>query len=153
MMLKFTRVEQNHPEFIRLVRFLDADLAERDGEDHGFYAQFNTLKDLHHVILVQKNEQFVACGALKRFDNESMEIKRMYVMPEFRGGGLASAILNSLEDWILEMGYKRSVLETGKRQPEAIRLYRKNGYRQISNYGPYQGVDNSLCFEKRLLKP
>lgn len=149
-MLKFIRVEQDHPEFIKLVRFLDADLAERDGEDHQFYAQFNSLTNLHHVILVQKNDQFAACGALKRFDNESMEIKRMYVMPEFRGAGLASGVLNSLEAWMLEMGYKRSVLETGKRQPEAIELYKKHGYRQTSNYGPYQGVENSLCFEKSL---
>jgi GNAT superfamily N-acetyltransferase len=104
------------------------------------------------VILVQKNDQFVACGALKRFNNDSMEVKRMYVMPEFRGAGLASGLLNSLEAWMLEMGYKRSVLETGKRQPEAIKLYRKQGYRQTSNYGPYQGVENSLCFEKRLIK-
>jgi GNAT superfamily N-acetyltransferase len=151
-MLKFIRVEQDHPEFIRLVRFLDADLAMRDGKDHGFYAQFNSLTNLHHVILVQKNDQFVACGALKRFNNDSMEVKRMYVMPEFRGAGLASGLLNSLEAWMLEMGYKRSVLETGKRQPEAIKLYRKQGYRQTSNYGPYQGVENSLCFEKTLIK-
>lgn len=149
-MLKFIRVGPDHPEFIRLVRFLDADLAERDGKDHEFYAKFNTLTDLHHVILVQKSNQFVACGALKRFDDESMEIKRMYVMPEFRGGGLALGILNSLEAWILEMGFKRSVLETGKRQPEAINLYIKQGYSRISNYGPYQGVENSICFEKKL---
>ena len=79
-----------------------------------------------------------------------MEVKRMYTLPEFRGQGYAAKILLELENWAKELGYKSCVLETGKRQPEAIQLYKKNGYRIIPNYGQYKGIKNSICFEKIL---
>jgi len=79
-----------------------------------------------------------------------MEVKRMYTIPEWRGKGIASVILSELESWATELGYEKCVLETGKKQPEAVGLYRKNGYSQIPNYGQYEGIENSLCFEKRM---
>jgi GNAT superfamily N-acetyltransferase len=79
-----------------------------------------------------------------------MEVKRMYTLPEYRGKGIASIVLAELEKWAAELGYQKTVLETGKRQPEAIALYEKNNYRQIPNYGQYAGVENSVCFEKEL---
>jgi GNAT superfamily N-acetyltransferase len=87
---------------------------------------------------------------MKPFNAEAMEIKRMYTLPERRGKGIASVILTALEKWALELSYTKTVLETGKRQPEAIALYEKSGYRLIPNYGQYTGVENSLCFEKLL---
>ena len=79
-----------------------------------------------------------------------MEIKRMYTSPGSRGTGIATKILTELEVWATELSYERCVLETGKRQPEAIRLYTKSGYQQIPNYGQYVGIENSICFEKEL---
>lgn len=76
----------------------------------------------------------------------------MYVTPEGRGKGVATKILAELESWAAELGYRYCILETGKRQPEAIALYKKMGYRIIKNYGPYAGVENSVCFEKRILR-
>ena len=81
-----------------------------------------------------------------------MEVKRMYVLPESRGTGVASEILSALEDWAAESGYEKCILETGKKQPEAIGLYKKSGYEMIPNYGQYAGIENSICFEKQLNK-
>jgi GNAT superfamily N-acetyltransferase len=64
--------------------------------------------------------------------------------------GIASNILAELEKWASELSYAKCILETGKKQPEAISLYKKNGYRIIPNYGQYCEVENSLCFEKKL---
>ncbi len=73
-------------------------------------------------------------------------------MPGSRGKGIASKILAELEIWATELFYEKCILETGKKQPEAIALYKKNGYNIIPNYGQYAGVENSLCFEKEIDK-
>ena len=72
----------------------------------------------------------------------------MYVPLNRRGQGIASLVLKELEKWAKELGYKKCILETGLKQPEAIRLYEKNGYKSIPNYGQYSGVENSVCYEK-----
>jgi GNAT superfamily N-acetyltransferase len=79
-----------------------------------------------------------------------MEVKRMYILAPYRGKGTASGVLIQLEKWAAEMNYSHCILETGIRQPDAIRLYGKNGYLPIPNYGQYAGVENSRCFEKAL---
>jgi GNAT superfamily N-acetyltransferase len=79
-----------------------------------------------------------------------MEIKRMYTLPESRGRGIAAKVLSDLENWTKELSFERCILETGKKQPEAIALYKKNGYKLIPNYGQYAEVENSLCFKKEL---
>lgn len=79
-----------------------------------------------------------------------MEVKRMYTLPESRGKGIAARILSELEEWAAELAYQRCVLETGKRQLEAIALYRKHGYQVVANYGQYADVENSVCFEKEI---
>ena len=150
-MIKTIRTDSDHPDFIELVRHLDADLAARDGNEHHFYAQFNKINKIKHVIISYENDTPIACGAVKELHPQAMEVKRMYTKPEHRGKGIATNTLMELEKWARELGYKKCVLETGKRQPEAIELYKKNGYKIIPNYGQYVGVDNSVCFEKELL--
>lgn len=142
--------DSSDPDFIQLVRELDADLARRDGDEHGFYARFNSIQHLPFVIVACEEQVPVACGAIKTFDDTTMEVKRMYTLPAYRGRNFAGKVLQALEERARELGMKRMVLETGKRQPEAIRLYLKNGYAVIPNYGQYAGVDNSVCFEKIL---
>ncbi|MBT8257972.1 MAG: GNAT family N-acetyltransferase [Bacteroidia bacterium] len=144
------RIDSTHPDFKAMVKKLNAELAVRDGDDHSFYDQFNGIANLDHAILLYSNQIPVACGAMKPFGESSMEIKRMFTKPDIRKKGLASQVLLALESWAYELGYERCVLETGKRQPEAIALYENRGYSRIPNYGPYEGVDNSLCFEKTL---
>jgi len=149
-MIKIVRTNSDNRDFIELVKLLDTDLAKRDGEDHPFYAQFNKIDKIKYVVLAYENEKPLGCGAIKEYDAKAMEIKRMYVSPEMRNKGIATKILSELENWASEQSYARCLLETGKRQPEAIALYKKNGYKLIPNYGQYAEAENSLCFEKKL---
>ncbi|NCI47110.1 GNAT family N-acetyltransferase [Sediminibacterium soli] len=144
------RTDSTDQDFIRLVSLLDVFLAEIDGEDHAFYAQFNKLDALRYAVVVYEGETPVACGAFKPFGDHAVEIKRMYVSPDHRRKGLAITMLDELEKWAAELGYLHCVLETGIRQSEAIALYQKTGYRQTENYGQYAGVKTSVCFEKKL---
>jgi putative acetyltransferase len=147
-MIKIIRTDSGNQDFIELVKCLDADLAIRDGDDHAFYAQFNKTVNLKYVVVVYENEIPTACGALKEFAANTIEIKRMYTAPGCRGKGIATMVLAELEKWAAELSYKKCILETGKKQPEAIGLYKKNGYKSIPNYGQYAGIVNSVCFEK-----
>ncbi len=149
-MLKIIRTNSDHPDFIKLVKELDAYLAVMDGEEHSFYARYNTLDKIKHVVIIYDQEKAISCGAIKEYDPFTMEIKRMYTAPDGRGKGFATMVLSELENWAKELNYKKTTLETGKRQPEAIALYKKNGYTQIPNYGQYAGMDNSVCFIKEL---
>jgi|SRR5690349_24870665 len=149
-MVTVVRTDSANPDFISLVRSLDADLAIRDGEDHSFYSQFNKIDKIKYVIVAYEDSLPVGCGAIKAFSPEIMEVKRMYVLPDRRNAGIATAVLSALERWAGELGCSRCILETGKKQPEAIRLYQKNGYHVIQNYGQYAGVENSICFAKDL---
>jgi len=149
-MIKIIRTNSEHPDFIELVRALDLDLAERDGREHAFYAQFNKISQIKFVVMAYDDELPVGCGAIKEYAPDTMEVKRMYTAPTHRGQGIAGRVLRELEDWAAEMSYSKCVLETGKKQPEAIALYQKNGYELIPNYGQYVAVKNSVCFQKKL---
>lgn len=150
-MITLIRTYSENQDFIKLVRLLDAGLAIVDGDDHSFYSQFNKIDMIRYVVVAYENEKPVGCGAIKEFEPGTMEVKRMYVNPDTRKKGIASMILNELERWSLELSCSKCLLETGKRQPEALGLYKKNGYKQINNYGQYTGVENSVCFEKILI--
>lgn len=148
--IRLVRTSSDNQDYRGLVVHLDAYLARQDGEEHAFYAQYNKSDSIKHVVVAYLGDEVVGCGAIKQFDEQTMEVKRMYTSPKSRGLGVAKTVLAELESWAHELGYERCVLETGKRQPEAIALYKKCGYRSISNYGQYAGMDNSLCFEKPL---
>ncbi|NJL73826.1 MAG: GNAT family N-acetyltransferase [Saprospiraceae bacterium] len=150
MKLKILRTDATHKDFIELVKLLDTDLAKTDGEEHSFYSQFNKVDKIKHVVLVYEEEKALGCGAIRAYADGVVEVKRMYVLPAYRGKGVATKILFELEGWAAELFYTTCILETGKRQPDAIHLYQKNGYQLIPNYGQYAGVENSLCFEKKL---
>ena len=150
MIIKIKRTNSDNQDFIGLVKYLDADLAEKDGKDHSFYAQFNKIDKIKYALVAYENDHPIGCGAIKEYRPDAMEIKRMYILPLFRGKGIATQILFELEKWAAELSYAKCILETGKRQSEAVVLYKKNGYTLIPNYGQYAGIENSLCFEKKL---
>ncbi|MFT6214217.1 MAG: GNAT superfamily N-acetyltransferase [Roseivirga sp.] len=150
MKLKPIRTDSNHADFMKLIQSLDTYLAQIDGDEHGFYKQFNKIDHLKNVVIIYDNGQALGCGAIKAFEEKKMEVKRMYTLPESRGKGIASAVLSELEKWAKELGCDRCILETGQRMPDAIGLYQKTGYKKIDNYGQYIGVENSRCFEKKL---
>ena len=147
-MIEILRTDSSNTDFLNLVKFLDIDLAIRDGDDHAFYAQFNKVDAIKYVVLAVENGLAVGCGAIKEYDLDTMEVKRMYTSPQNRGKKIASRVLAELENWAKELSYKRCILETGNKQPEAIALYNRNSYQRILNYGQYANVENSLCFEK-----
>ncbi len=138
------------PAFRALVGLLDQDLAERNGDANEFYALFNGIAPLQHALVLYDGEAPVGCGAFKPFGDDSVEVKRMYTSPAHRRRGMASQVLRELERWARELGYRSCVLETGLMQPEAIALYEAHGYARIPNYGPYVGIEASVCFEKAL---
>lgn len=147
-MIEIIRTDSDNKDFVELVRHLDAELAIRDGEDHAFYAQFNKIAKLKYVVLAHEDGKALGCGAIRALDSGEIEVKRMFVPLESRGKGIATLVLLELENWARELSFTRCVLETGLKQPEAIRLYQKNGYARIPNYGQYVDVGNSVCFGK-----
>ncbi|NNV54076.1 GNAT family N-acetyltransferase [Limnovirga soli] len=149
-MLQLLKTDSSNTDFKLLVQLLDADLAKRDGDDHQFYAQFNYIDAIKHVIVAYVNNIPVACGAFKPYTDTAVEIKRMYVAETYRGQGFAQKVLAALEQWAAVLNNTSCVLETGKKQPEAIALYQKAGYTQIKNYGQYEHVENSVCMEKKI---
>ncbi|MCP9237413.1 GNAT family N-acetyltransferase [Lewinella sp. JB7] len=147
--MNLIRTTPAHGGYQSLVTALDRDLAVTDQDDHAFYSQFNKSDKIPYVVVVEENGQAIACGALKPFDDRSLEVKRMYTAPGARGRGIAVSVLRALEAWARELGYHRLVLETGKRQTAALRLYDKYGFdRMPINYGPYRDMENSVCMEK-----
>lgn len=149
-MIRLVRTHSDNNDFINLVRYLDAYLKITDGDDHSFYNQYNGIESLKNVVVAYINKKAVGCGAFKKYDENSVEIKRMFTITEARGKGVASQILQELENWSKELGFKSCILETGKRQIEAVQFYKKNDYTIIPNYGPYKNMDNSICFKKVL---
>lgn len=147
-MIKIIRTNSEHPDFIKLVKQLDAYLKIMDGDEHDFYNQFNNIDVLKNVVVIYADEVAVGCGAIKKFDETAVEVKRMFVSLEKRGLGIAQKILTELEVWAKELGFKSCILETGKRQVEAVGFYHKCGYKIIPNYGQYKKMENSICFEK-----
>ncbi|MEP7077256.1 MAG: GNAT family N-acetyltransferase [Acidobacteriota bacterium] len=149
-MIEIVRTDSASAEFVRLVRKLDIELAERDGAEHSYYAQFNKIDMLRYVVVGYFERLPVACGAIKEYNDTTVEVKRMFTLSANRGKGIAARILKELETWATELSFSRCVLETGKKQPEAIALYEKSGYKIIPNYGQYKKMENSMCFAKDL---
>ena len=147
-MISLIRTTSEDADFQELVRHLDAELRVRDGDEAEFYLQFNKIDTIKHAVVAYVGEAAVGCGALRPYEADTVEVKRMFVPLERRGQGIASQILTDLQAWAAELGFRKCILETGHKQPEAIALYTKNGYSLIPNYGQYQSVENSVCFEK-----
>lgn len=149
-MILLNRTNSENKDFQNLVLELDKDLAKKNGETNDFFAQFNKIDLIKNVVVALNDNLPVGCGAMKEYNKSTMEIKRMYVPIEMRRKGVAIAVLNELENWARELGFKKCVLETGDKMLEAIGLYKKSGYKIISNYGQYEKVESSICFEKEL---
>ena len=147
------------PDVARLIAALDADLDERyaddDDEDDVDRAMLNLLgpdvaPPKGTLLVARLDGVAVGCGAIRRHDAETAEVKRMYVTPAARGRGIAAAILAALEAAAADLGYRRVILETGTRQEEAMRLYETRGWTPIENFGAYRTSPLSRSFGKSL---
>lgn len=148
--MKLVRTTSDNLDFQQLVVALDAYLRIVDGDDHAFYAQFNKTDSLSNVLVCYDQEVAIGCGAFKAYDSQTVEIKRMYTLPEYRGRGVAKNIMAALEEWAKEEKYSVSILETGYLQKDAISLYSKIGYEVMENFGQYEGISTSVCMQKTI---
>lgn len=150
-MLTIKRTNSKDPDFHFLVEKLNKDLLDRYGELQVFYNRFNNIDNIPNVVIAYIDNKPAGCGCFKRFDDTSVEVKRMFVDQAERGKGIASAVLQELEKWARELGNTSVVLEHGNNQAEATGLYRKMGYQVIPNYGQYIGMEEtSICMKKTI---
>lgn len=138
------------PDFLSLVLALDHELWNELNEDQATYDQYNKVPDIRTAVLVYKGTEPVACGCFKGFDEQTVEIKRMFVTKAFRGKGLSKKVLRELEAWAQEIGYRTAVLETSIYFNVAQTLYTVAGYRVTPNYPPYESLPESICMKKEL---
>lgn len=137
----------------RLIAALDEHLASRYSPDQRFGPNLkpeHIAAGLGTFVVARADGRAIGCGALRKLDEATAEVKRMYVEPELRGRGVAKQILDHLEDVALGLGVHRLVLETGIYQAQAIGLYRRAGYGSIRCWGEYAKSLTSVCFEKEL---
>lgn len=145
------RTSSNNSDFQNLVLELDKDLAHKNGDTNEFFAQYNKIDKIKNVVVTYDTDgKAVGCGAMKEYEDDIMEIKRMFVPIDKRGNGIAGRILSELQFWAKELGYKKCILETGDKMIEAIGLYKKHNFLIIPNYGQYADVESSICFEKEI---
>ena len=150
-MIELKRTTSDNEDFRLLIGELDRDLWSRYDERQAIYDQYNLVENNQNVIVAYAGGKAVGCGCFKRFGDQCVEIKRMFVKPDYRGQKIAASILGELEKWAMELNVISTVLETGTKQHEAIQLYRKSGYIVVDNYGPYKDLQESVCMQKSLL--
>ncbi len=140
----------NDPAGVALRAAQRAELDARYGGDNHEPGPPPSGDDVSYFVVATSDGGAVGCGALRRLDGSSAEVKRMYVVPAARGTGVARAVLTALEDAAKERGWTTLRLETGTLQPDAQRFYRRAGYHEIPLFGSYVGSELSVCFERRL---
>lgn len=140
----------DHPDAALLRAAQEAEIRDRYAVDEPEPGVHPSAADMICFFVAYVDGEPASCGGMRAIDAEHGEIKRMYVVPERRGSGLAPAILQVLEDDARARGWTRLVLETGTSQPDAVRLYEREGYTSIPLFGDYIGEPTSLCFEKVL---
>jgi GNAT superfamily N-acetyltransferase len=139
------------PDAAQLRAAQRAEIAERYGRPDSEPGPAPTADDIaYFVVATDPDGTPLGCGGLRRLDAATGEVKRMYVLPERRGTGVAGAVLRSLEDHARSLGWTHLRLETGTEQPDAVRFYTRHGYLPIPCFGHYAGSDLSLCFEREL---
>ncbi len=149
----FVETDGENHDFEMLCAMLDENLDELVGEkfQRTEYVKFNLRDSIHDVILIYHNKEAIACGAFKRYDETSAELKRVFLRKEYRGMGLAGKLIARLEENARSKGFETMILETGKPLIAAGKLYKKLGYKIIPNYGQYADMPESVCMSKSLM--
>ncbi|MEU6277588.1 GNAT family N-acetyltransferase [Streptomyces populi] len=158
--MNFRPVPFDHPDAVKLNDQVQAEYAERYGDDgdatHMDARMFVPPLGLY-LIAYDEGDRPVATGGWRTQDENDegysdgdAELKRMYVVPEARGLGLARRMLAALEEDARAAGRVRMVLETGSKQPEAVALYASSGYEPCAKFGYYRFHELSLCYAKAL---
>ena len=146
------RTTSNNKDFQWLIQQLDKELWDELNEEQATYDQYNKVPDLNTVVVVYVNNQPAASGCFKKYNDNTVEIKRMFVEKEHRNKGLSKMVLTELEIWAMESGFKYALLETSIHFIPATTLYKNAGYKIIPNYDQYEGLEESICMKKDLIK-
>ena len=144
------RTTSDDPGFRTLVAALDDELWQRYPDVQAEYAPHNAVDHIATVVVVVDGSRPIGCGCFKPRAPGTVELKRMFVMPEVRGRGVARQIVEALEQWARELGSTAMVLETGNNQPEAVALYTRQGFVQVARFAPYVDMPTSICMHKTL---
>jgi putative acetyltransferase len=144
------RTEANDPDFPYLVAQLTFEIRDLYGDQQVVYDKYNQISHLDTVVVGYVNDEPAGCGCFQKANNEAAEIKRVYVKPSERKQGIATAILNELEVWAKEKSYTEVITETANKLDESISFLKNRGYHSIPPYGPYVGMETSVCFGKKL---
>jgi GNAT superfamily N-acetyltransferase len=144
------RTTSNDKDFQWLIKQLDSELWNELQEDQAQYDQYNKVPDLNTVVVVYVDDQPAASGCFKKYNADTVEIKRMFVVKEHRGKNLSKMVLNELEHWAAESGFTYAILETSIHFIPATTLYKNAGYKIIPNYDQYKGLEESVCMKKSL---
>ena len=152
MAMDYVRTDGKNEDFIENCRLLDMDLDRRVGRQikREKYQKFNQLDEIREAIVVYDHGRAVGGGAIRRYDDENIELKRVFVHNEYQGQGIGSRLVSLLIEWAAELGYRRMILETGELLAESCAVYRKLGFAVIPNYGPYADMPESLCMAKTI---
>lgn len=152
MDMDYVRTDGKNEDFIENCRFLDMDLDRRVGKQikREKYEKFNQLDEIREAIVVYDYGRAVGGGAIRRYDDETVELKRVFVHNEYQGQGIGSRLVSLLIEWAAQLGYRRMILETGELLAESCAVYRKLGFTVIPNYGPYADMPESLCMAKTI---
>ena len=148
----YVRCDGADADFIENCRLLDEDLDRRVGRviQRDKYHQYNQLDKIHEAIMVYHDGRPAGGGAIRAYNETTMELKRVFVRPEFQGRGVGSALVSRLIEWATELGYKKMILETGELLAESCHVDTKLGFCKIPNYGAYVNMPESLCMGKDL---
>lgn len=141
----------NSDDFVKLTNLLDKEFYEMFGDVVKRYEEFNRLKEIDHVIVLYDGIIPVACGSFKKYNNDTVEIKRVFVYKEYRQKGLATKIMRQLEKFAIKQGFVYSILETGVELKPAIALYKSLGYEIVNNYAQYEADSICVCMKKKLV--
>lgn len=150
--MDFKRTDGKDQDFIENCRLLDMDLDRRVGKvvKREKYKKYNQLDEIQEAIVVYEDHKAIGGGAIRRYDDENVELKRVFIHTEYQGQGIGSKLVSLLIEWAMELGYQRMILETGELLAESCAVYRKLGFEVIPNYGPYVNMPESLCMAKDL---
>jgi putative acetyltransferase len=148
--MNIEQVAWDHPASVSLRQAQRLEIEQRYGTPDSEPGPAPTGDDITAFFVAFVDEKPVGCGGLRELDPTEAEIKRMFVDPSSRGTGVSTALIDRLEQFGRERGYRRLVLETGDQQPDAIRFYTREGYERIPNFGYYIDSALSLCFAKQL---
>jgi putative acetyltransferase len=148
------KVNSDNLDFIKLTNQLDVDLhamgSEEADEERFNYDSFNELTDLLWAVIIYDDEKAIGCAAIKKYKEKTAEVKRVFVSNNYRGKGIARKLIDELEKAARLEGYRQLLLETGKSNNVAIKMYQNFHYKIIDNYAPYDKMSDSVCMKKDL---